>query len=674
MNYKKIFIVFICTVSVILNSIIVFADDTSSNSHIDAVLVIDTSNSMNGSDPQKIAVDGVKLFVDMLESSGSRVGVIGFNDSITFNTGLKEINSFQDKQNLINDIGKIRYTGYTDIGMALKEAESILFSKSDKGNKPMVILFTDGYIETRGVSRTDQKSRDEVYEVLLGAKNNYPIYTIGLNSSGRVDQQLIQKIADDTNALSYMTNRSEDLPEIFNKIFADYIKSNIINVGTITTDGLNYNTIDINIPNNSVSEANIIMLSSNVNAVLDAKLTDPDGKNQSISGNNSVYFSSQGSYSALKIIQPKQGDWKLAIKGIRGDQIKINLLYNYDISLKAEMQADPQLKRGQSVIIKGKLWANNQPLNDSQLMKNFNAELNVMDSNENLIESIPMNNSATEFTVNYTIPDKDSKFSFQISAAGAGFFRKSNILQLEVKNSPPTYKSKIEKQSFINFPIVHNSKSIDLSQYFEDDDDTSLNFLVNSDSDSISVDMNNSILNMTANKIFGFANSTVSVIVSDSMGESTTANFDVSAFPILTVILIVILSILAVIIVFSFNRKRKINSQLLTGYFEYRFTVDGIWQEQKQEPLYNYRGIVALNRIIKDADKYQMPELALINVRTAIKDGQKILLLENKSSYDSTANFITAKELELKFDETVNILNTVENSEIQITYLEDLFI
>lgn len=689
-NCNKIFTVLICLIILFSNSKFVFAADN--DSHIDAVLVIDTSNSMNGSDPKKIAVDGVKLFVDMMESSGSRVGVIGFNDSITFKTDLTEINSFQDKQNFIDSVGKIKYIGYTDIGLALKEAESMLFSKIDKGNKPMIILFTDGYIETRGASRTDEKSKNEVYEVLLGAKNHYPIYTIGLNSSGRVDQALIEKIAQDTNALSYMTNKSEDLPEIFNKIFADYIKSNIIDIGTITTDGENYNTISINIPNNSVSEANIVMLSNATNSVLDAKLLDPNGNNQAINNNNSIYFSSQGSYSVLKIIQPQKGDWQLSVKGIKDDQIKIHLLYNYDISLKAEMESAPIIKKGQDVIIRGRLWANNSPLNDVELMKDFNAELNVTDSKGNLINTLPMNNSNSEFTLNYTLPDIDTKFSFQINAAGAGFFRQSNIIEAEIVNSPPYYtNSKPFHRHFINFPIILDKMNIDLYEYFKDDDDARLSFKIlipnnNNNSsgikaeveygvltDGVNADIKDGILTLSVDKILLTpADVLFSLSVSDSSSESIEAGFTITIYPLLPLILVIVLVIITILIIKKFIKKKKINSQILTGFFEYRFTVDGIWQEQKQEPLYNYRGIVPLNRIIKEANEYKMSELSLISVRMIVKEGQKILVFESKSSYDTTANFTTAKQLELRFNETINILNTVDNSELQITYLEDL--
>lgn len=670
-SYKSFIMVIIC-ILITFNLFDVFAA-SSDTTHIDAILVVDTSNSMNGSDPRKIAIDGIKLFVDMMETSGSRVGVIGFNDSITFKTELTEINSFQDKQDFINDIGRINYTGYTDIGMALKEAERMLFSKVDKGNKPMIVLFTDGYIETRGTGRTDQKSRDEVDEVILGAKNNYPIYTIGLNRSGRVDQDLIEKIAKDTNALSYMTNQAEDLPEIFNAIFADYIKSNIINVGTITTDGLNYSDININIPNDSVLEANIIMLSNNTNAVLDTRLTNPDGIEQVI-GSNSIYLSSQGAYSVIKIIQPKKGDWKLSVKGIAGDQIKINLLYNYDISLQAQMQPSSQLKKNQDITVIGKLFANNQPLNDSELMKDFNAELKVKDENGNLIETIPMDNTSTEFSVYYKIPDTGTKFDLQVDAAGSGFFRQSNILEIEITNSPPRALKQIENRSFFNIPFLRNSISIDLNEYFEDEDNPTLNFSAVSSNDSIKANIDNGILKIHTDKFLLPVSSTINLEISDLQSEPISASFEVFTFPILIIIIFILILIIIIIVIIKLHKNKKANSRLLTGYFEYRFTLDGIWQAQQQEPLYNYRGIVNLNNIIKASDKYNMTELSLITVQAIIKEGQKILVFENKSSYECTANFTTANHLELKYNETINIVNNLDNSELQITYLEDLFI
>ncbi len=665
MNTKRFILVFICIL--LLNFCYVFANNSNNNS-IDAILVIDTSNSMNGSDPKKIAVDGIKLFIDMMEYSGSRVGVIGFNDSITFKTGLKEINSFSDKQDLINEVGNIKYIGYTDIGLALKEAEKMLFSKGNKGNKPMIILFTDGYIETRN-PRTVAQSTQEVDEVLLGAKNNYPIYTIGLNSSGRVDKNLIDKISAETNALSYMTNNSKDLPEIFNMIFADYIKSNIFDIGNFTMDGQNYNTIDINIPNNSVSEANIIMLSNN--PVTDIKLIDPNGNEQPMNGNNKVYLSTQGSYTMLKIIEPQKGDWKLLIKGITGDQVKINLLYNYDISLKVNLQ-NSTFKKGENVIIKGELFVNNTPLNDPNLMKDFNADLKVINPSGDIIERIPMQNTLTEFTVQYTLPTSETKLSFQIDAAGAGFFRQSNILDIEITNMPPTKKQNIEKKVFINIPIIHNSIKLNLYDYFEDEDDLELKFYATSDNDSITTVVDNGTLILSTNKIIFSASSFISIQIYDG-STMIISEFEVFAFPLMIVIIILIGVITFIIILRKANKQRKISSQLLSGYFEYRFTINGVWQEQKQEPLYNYRGIVALNKIIKNAEIYQMPELSKINIQVIKKEGQVMLLFENKSNYNIMSNFMS-KEIILKFDETIVISNTVDNCEVQITYLEDLFI
>lgn len=670
-TYKQIIIVFIYLLLFYLCTTFVFATDSTANNHIDAVLVIDTSNSMNGSDPKKIAVDGVKLFVDMLESSGSRVGVIGFNDKVTFKTGLKEINSFDDKQKLIDDIGKINYTGYTDIGLALKEAEKMLYSQTDKGNKPMIILFTDGYIETRG-SRTVEQSTNEVNEVLLGAKNNYPIYTIGLNKSGRVDKDLIEKISEDTNALSYMTNNSEELPAIFNMIFADYIKSNILDVGTVNADGENYNNVDIDIPNNSVSEANIIMLSNN--SIIDAKLVDPDGKEQKIGENNSIYFSTQGSYTMLKIIEPKQGKWQLMIKGIKGDQIKINLLYNYDISLKASMPSGTVLKKDTSIKLEGELLVNNQPLNDTNLMKDFNAELKVTDSTGKLIETLPMKNTGTAFTVDYTLPTTNTKLELQIDAAGAGFFRQSNIIDIEITNSPPEIIKEIDAQFFMNFPIVGNSKTINLTKYFKDEDDTIFNIRAVSDNNSINAQIDGDTLELITDKILMPASSIIQVTISDNSNSEINFKFKVNAFPVLSIILLIFIVIILIIILLKSKHNKKINSQLLVGYFEYRFTVDAIWKEQKQEPLYNYRGIVPLNRIIKDNEEHQMPELTQIFIKALKKDGEIMLAFENKSHYETTANFTTSKEIVLKFGETIIISNVLDNAELQITYLEDLFV
>ena len=50
----------------------------SQGSKIDAVLVMDASNSMKNSDPERISSEAMKMFIDMLATTGDKVGVVSY--------------------------------------------------------------------------------------------------------------------------------------------------------------------------------------------------------------------------------------------------------------------------------------------------------------------------------------------------------------------------------------------------------------------------------------------------------------------------------------------------------------------------------------------------------------------------------------------------------------------
>ena len=111
--------------------------------------------------------------------------------------------------------------------------------------------------------RTKEASlKDTASSITNASDMGVKIYTIGLNVNGEVDTELIKGMADQTLGRSYVVTDAAGLPDIFNEIFADFINSITIEVGTIQTDGKNFSDLKFNISNDNVVEANVIMLST----------------------------------------------------------------------------------------------------------------------------------------------------------------------------------------------------------------------------------------------------------------------------------------------------------------------------------------------------------------------------------------------------------------------------
>ena len=78
-------------------------------SGIDAVLVADVSNSMNTSDRDKISNEAMKMFIDMLPTTGDKVGIVAYTDQVEREKAMLEIQSDADKSNLkdfIDELGR----------------------------------------------------------------------------------------------------------------------------------------------------------------------------------------------------------------------------------------------------------------------------------------------------------------------------------------------------------------------------------------------------------------------------------------------------------------------------------------------------------------------------------------------------------------------------------------
>ena len=51
-------------------------------SNLDAVIVLDVSGSMKTTDEKRIALDGAKLFIDMMDASSSSAGFTAFDSTV----------------------------------------------------------------------------------------------------------------------------------------------------------------------------------------------------------------------------------------------------------------------------------------------------------------------------------------------------------------------------------------------------------------------------------------------------------------------------------------------------------------------------------------------------------------------------------------------------------------
>lgn len=401
----------------------------SQGSKIDAVLVMDASNSMKNSDPERISGEAMKMFIDMLATTGDKVGVVSYTDRIQREKALLEIQSEADKTALKEFIDQLDRGPYTDMSVGLDEAVKVLKQGMDPAHAPMIVVLADGNNDLDpNTGKTSQQASEQLDQAVKEAKGSgIPIYTIGLNADGKLNKETLAELANQTGGKSFTTSSADDLPQILSEIFASHQQLKIVPVQSITGNG-SYQEVTVRVPNANVLEANISIMSS---SPVDVKLVDPAGAEQTIPSAN-VLRSTSNSYSLLKLLKPQQGDWKLQVKGVSKDKIDINLVFNYDLELTMDPPPPSKVKAGDTIDIRAYLVSNGQKLQDQEQYGNMTAKLLVKDLDTGDESEVELENKGGSFEGNYKIPQKHD-YELRVRAEEQSFYRESAPVKISAK-------------------------------------------------------------------------------------------------------------------------------------------------------------------------------------------------------------------------------------------------
>ena len=403
---------------------------STNNDQLDAVLVIDASGSMKETDPNKLGLEGVKLFVDMMAATGNQVGLVTYGGEVGATYPMTKVDTKEDKEAIKSFVDHIsRELEYTDITTGLKEALKMQEARDTSwGNSPLIIIFTDGNNAVGGVENRDNQIIDQELEVLLKeAKNkNYPIYTIGLNDNGKLNEEYLKNISEQTGALAFATKDAKDLPDILIQIFASHSNLKVQSLQTLTGTG-EYEEVVINIPNNNVLEANISVASS---SPISFKLVDPQGDSRMIPSEG-ITLHESSAYQLLKIAKPSEGDWKLYVKGAKGDKINIDLVYNYDLEVSLEPLGQTDFGKGDTLNISAYLSLQGSPIEDDGLYQKATSTLILRDTNTGIETRVNMVTNNQRFEGSYKLKE-EGNFEVSVLVEDSSYERESNTIPIKV--------------------------------------------------------------------------------------------------------------------------------------------------------------------------------------------------------------------------------------------------
>lgn len=414
------------------------------SSNLDVIFVLDASGSMKASDPEDIRIEAVKMFLDMSQLKGNKVGLVAYSDNIVRAHNLNEMDSEDAKNRIKNMASNIPYGQKTDTGAGLLEGVRLLDSEHDKNHRPVIILLSDGKNDPL---RSNEESLKDLNEAInICKEKGYPIYTIGLNYDGTVDKDQLSEISNSTKGKNYITNTAADLPKILTDIYADNSKLKVQDKGTLKLNG-SFQELKIDIPNSNVLEANVSMISDKP---VEVKLINPKGEEISIPSSNAIFTSSK-KYSMLKIVEPEVGEWTLKVKGVSGSSIEVSYVFNYDIQIEAKF--DPtNPNKGDKLNVEAYFVNNGQKVTDKELYNGVKGKLIIKNLKDNSIKEVPLSIKEDSFKGEYSIPDNE-KYELKVRVDGNSFYRESSPVIIggggtgAVAKDPP-------KESILKKPLV----------------------------------------------------------------------------------------------------------------------------------------------------------------------------------------------------------------------------
>lgn len=528
------------------------ADDINQSS-MDIVLMIDKSGSMVKSDKERKAIMGAKMFLDMMPKNGASAAIVDFASKAD-STDMTEVGNEKNITYLKKYLDNIAYdSGVTDYGLALKNAVKLL-DETKGNNQKAILFFTDGNLNTGKKRKLSEAEKDVEDAINISAKKGYKIFSLGLDDNEKVNELQLSKIAADTDGEYKIIHKAEELQKAFEEIFKEIGRTEGKEIGTVRGKG----TLSFEIDDNNVMEANILMLSSA--KVKEVSLTKPDGKKANLKGEKYTFTAEEG-YSILKIREPESGTWKISVKGIKKDKISVQLLYNYDLSIQADAVVD-KVQKGGTITITSSLYNTSGVIEDQKFYDNKTAITEITCKNkegETSIDKIAMDANENGYVSEYKIP-QTGVYTVKVKITGKGWDRESSQIRIDVQPMPIKETKKL-KQISVN---KGSEKKFDLSEYFADEEQSQLNYTIDSvdnDQKGIEETVSGSVMTVKAKTV---GHEIVHLTVINEQGAQLAAKIRITGETFLTKYGLILLAALFVIIliiifiIYSYLRKKMV--------------------------------------------------------------------------------------------------------------------
>jgi len=472
-----------------LSTVLAVNTDASHINRFNVVVLLDASNSMNYTDKNNLRYEAIDQFTNLLAEKGNYLGGVVFSNKVEKSQAPKEVTSQEDKQNVVKLLQSFMSTGvtddmgYTNIGDGLMKAVDMLKAEGSSDLPSVIVFLSDGNTEMPS-DEEQTTSLDKKAEAIQAARESgIQIYTVCLNENSEADVSEMEQISKATGGEFREVKKADDLQDVFNLFYTMIYGTATIPLvdDVFPADGVLKTKFEV--PGIGVEEVNIVING----AAKEISFISPDGSE----ANYSEYSSKH--YTFIKMKELVAGQWTLVTKGVSGDHIKINMIYNTNLGITLETSPGiDDITTSDDVLVQATLTSGNTTATSSNQYTGYEANLHIKDAYGEEIKSIPMTVKDNYFEAKYRFDE--GAFYINVDVKG-NYLEKSSedigpilvsvkteeTVPKVINNAPEPVETPVTERVAI-WPLKEANLSVDMSTLAKDVEDTTLKYKIISSS------------------------------------------------------------------------------------------------------------------------------------------------------------------------------------------------
>ena len=498
-------------------------ENVSTANRYNVVLVMDKSGSLRnadgvGTDPDGLRFDAMRLFLGLLTETGNNVGTIAFDEAIRYDSGLKAVDSLDDKKELVQAVEALGTSYDTDIGLAVLRAAETLSGMKDRNGLPCaILLLTDGMTDFSGNPRSwllyDRSEAAAQKALQIAREEGITIHGILLNVDGRAQngEDEIRFYTDGTRGQIQTVASPEDLTAAFARFYSIINKTEYNNANKVVFSDQGETETVFSVPAFGTEEVNIVIEHENALSRLESiRVTAPDGSDYPID----AHMLEASRFQLVKIPEPVSGQWRVALRGTPGDSVDVCMIYNASMNISLSSDADRECGEVLKPILFRAVVTDTDVNIDEVTLKDIPGKLVIKDLSTGETTRYPMDVSADGYSLALTF-DKGGEYEVTASVELKDFDVRSDSVVLRIDVPQPFAKQSLISDYRSSGTIRDSAWELSLDGFFEDPKGTALSYTL-SDSLGGAAEIRDGILRVKLNELD--ENASFTVTATDAYG------------------------------------------------------------------------------------------------------------------------------------------------------------